>query len=84
MTEDEIEAEYERNVIFMSKVIPPDDIYAFAESGVCMSYYFLQKWHKCEDVRPICETDPVAREYITLLLSYLNTRDISLNCDQNE
>lgn len=72
------EEQYERNILFLSKHVPPDDIYPFAESMMHISYYFLRKWMDEIDVQDECKKDEVTAKYVNSLMGYLLTRDLEI------
>ena len=68
MNKEEMKAEFEKNVQFIQRNIPPDDIYIFAEQTFMAAMFFLTKWSKFVDVLEECEKDPVTKKWVHNLI----------------
>ena len=73
----------EKNVLYLKRNIPPDDIYMFAEQTLMAALFFLSRWHSnLEDNTPIIQ-DPIACKYVNNILGLIRARekdeDVSLN-----
>ncbi len=75
MNREELIAEFEKNVAYLHRNIPPDDIYFFAEETLMASFFFLKKWSECVDLEKICKDDPVARKWVVNILSLMRCRN---------
>jgi len=78
MSEEHDEEMFEKNVQYLAKQIPPDDIYIFAEGLLAMSYYFLRQWGKYTDIQEECDEDEITYTYVVNLLRYFYSRDMEM------
>ena len=78
MTKDELRKMFEDNVTYLQRVIPPDDIYPFAEETFMAALYFIQRWSQLEDLGVLCESDPIAKKWIMNIMGFLRARDLKL------
>ena len=78
MTKDELRKMFEDNVTYLQRVIPPDDIYPFAEETFMAALYFIQRWSQLEDLGVLCESDPIAKKWIMNNMGFLRARDLKL------
>lgn len=85
MDKKQLQEEFEKNVKFLQRVVPPDDIYAFAEETYMAALFFLKKWSECEDIKIVAKDDEVAKKYVNNICSFLVCRnknmDIRINLD---
>lgn len=90
MNKKEIIEEFERNVVFLRQIIPPDDIYVFTEHTIIAALYFLNKWHEWEDLNDVMEKEMVSRYHIQNILQLVSSREkgetlqINLRLDELE
>lgn len=49
--------QFERNVAYLRKTVPPDDIYAFCEQTFMSSVYFIRKIAQLTDLEEECKKD---------------------------
>ncbi len=75
MNKKEVMEQFEKNVAYLRKVIPPDDIYAFAEQSLIASLYFLHRWNEWEDLDEICRKEKVTRSHVYNILGLMKARD---------
>jgi len=75
--------EFEKNVDFLRRNIPPDDIYMFAEQVFAASLYFLKKWNEGKNMREEFEDDEACKLWVqnivTIHLSRQLGQDVSLD-----
>ncbi len=81
MNKEELKAMYEKNVEYLKRNIPPDEIYEFAEQTYMATLYFLSKWSDWEDVNQVCQDDPVASKWVRNIMSLLKCREMGMDVD---
>ncbi len=76
---------FEKNVEFLRRNIPPDDIYLFAELTFMASLYFLKKWSNYTDINKECEECEVTKKWVSniMLLLHCKENDTEVNLDLN-
>ncbi len=83
MNKEEIRAKFEKNVEYLSKNIPPDDIYIFTEQTIMAALFFMHKWTEWVDLVDECHKDPIARKWVNNILGLVHCRDnnVDINID---
>lgn len=81
MNRREINKLFEENIAYMRTVIPPDDIYAFAEATYMAALFFLRRYADSVDILSILASDPIAKKYTKNIMIYLKARERGLAID---
>jgi len=81
--EQEFIERFERNVAYLAKNIPPDDIYPFTEKVIMTALFFLQQWGLYTDLDRHCEKYPDAKKVIRSILEFELNRcnDVDVKVD---
>ena len=83
MNREELRQKFEKNVEYLERNIPPDDIYMFAEQTFMAALYFLKKWSETTSLQEEMKADPVTHKWINNILGLCHCReneeDISLD-----
>lgn len=76
---------FEKNVAYLQKNIPPDDIYVFAEQTFMSSMFFLSKWSDWIDIEEEMEKDPVVEKWVNNIVGLQKLKDLGqdVNLDLN-
>lgn len=75
MSNDEIREEYEKNVQHLRLVVPPDDIYDFAEQTFMAALYFLRQYAQHVDIKKEMQENAPTGVYTHNLLTLLDMRE---------
>ena len=80
-----MKAKFEKQVDYLKRNVPEEDIYIFAEQTFMATMFFLYKWCEWVDMKEECEKDPVAKKWINNILGFQKLRDddIDINVDLN-
>lgn len=62
--------EYEKDIVWLAKTIPPDDIYDFALQTYHAAEYFLAQWAKYEDLSEVYARDRLAKIWLKNIISF--------------
>lgn len=86
MDKEELLEKFEKNVAYLQKIVPPDDIYVFTEQTFMAALFFLKQWSKHVNIMEECEKDrKVTRKWVTNIMAFLHCREedleIVLNLD---
>lgn len=85
MDKEELEEKFYKNIEYLQRNIPPDDIYIFTEQTFMAAMFFMHKWSKKEDLNEVCKTDPIAKKWINNILNMQKYKDanedLTLNLD---
>lgn len=83
MEKEELKAQFEKNVSYLQKTIPPDDIYIFAEQTLMASVFFIRKLGEYTDLQTLAEEDAVFRKWLTNVGSFYTAqlREIDMTLD---
>ena len=81
MNREELKEKFEKNVLYLKRNIPPDDIYLFAEQTFMATMFFLHKWSEWVDVNEECQKDPVAKKWVTNIIGLQRCKDQALDVD---
>lgn len=73
------ENDYEKDLVWISKTVPPDDIYDFALQLCGMMEYFFMKWQENVDILAIYNSDKTARLFIDNLVIFREIREKKLD-----
>ena len=75
MNKEEMRERFEKNVDFLKRNIPPDDIYLFAEQTFMAALYFLYKWSDWADIEEECHRDEVTRKWVANIMGFHRMKD---------
>jgi len=75
MNKEELLEKFNKNVAYLQRIVPPDDIYIFTEQTFMAALFFLQKWAELTDVQQACKDDPVTAKWVRNIAGYLMIRD---------
>jgi hypothetical protein len=64
LNKQEFVRQFEENVAYLRRNVPPDDIYLFAEQLFMGAMFFLMHWNEHEDVTEVCQYDKIADRFI--------------------
>lgn len=83
MNREELKEKFERNVDYLKRNVPPDDIYMFAEQTFMATLFFLHKWSEWADINEECKNDPVAKKWVTNIvgLQMCKDKELDVNLD---
>ena len=83
MNKEEIFEKFEKNVAYLKRNVPPDDIYMFAEQTFMAAFFFIKKWSEHVCVTEECEKSLVVRKWLynIVLLEYLKDEGIDVQLD---
>lgn len=78
-----MKAKFEKNVDYLRRNIPPDDIYLFAEETFMAALFFLKKWSEKTNLTEEMLRDPITNKWITNILGLLQCKeqDLEINLD---
>ena len=80
MNQDEMMDLFYKNVEFLHKTIPPDDIYIYAEQTYIAALFFMFKLKKFVDFEEEMQKDTVLAKYASNLMLMLEAKEKNLNC----
>lgn len=85
MNQEEMKERFYKNVAYLQKNIPPDDIYLFSEQTFMASLFFLKKWSEWVSINEEMEKCPITRKWVMNILALVEVREknIDLNLDLN-
>ena len=83
MNKEELKEKFEKNVQFLQRNIPPDDIYIFAEQTFMAALFFLSKWNSHEDLNEVCKNDLIAKKWIVNIIGFQRCKDEDIDVDLN-
>lgn len=83
MSKEELKAKFEKNIEYLKRNIPPDDIYLFAEQTFMATLFFIHKWSEWVDVNEECLADSLAKKWVTNIIGLQMAKDkeIDVNLD---
>jgi hypothetical protein len=83
MNKEELRAKFEKNVEFLQRTIPPDDVYIFCEQTFMAALFFLHKWSEKTNITEEVLRDPTTNKWVNNIMGLLACRedemDISLD-----
>jgi len=76
---------FEKNVAYLQKIVPPDDIYLFTEQTFMASLFFLKKWSEHVKLTEEMLRDPVTDKWVRNIIGLLDCRErgVDVNLDLN-
>lgn len=85
MNKEEMLRQFNENVEYLQRNVPPDDIYIFTEQTFMAALFFLTKWSEKADIEAECAQDIIAQKWVTNILGLLACRDLKqdINLDLN-
>lgn len=85
MNKEELKEKFEKNVEYLKKVVPPDDIYLFSEQTFMAALFFLKKWSEKTSITEEMLRDPITDKWVTNILGFLECKekDLDINLDLN-
>jgi len=90
LNKEEMKKRFYKNVEYLQRNIPPDDIYLFTEQTFMAAIFFLKKWAEHADIDQECADDPIARKWVLNIIGLYKLRatgqdvDLDLNMDSIE
>lgn len=79
--------DFEKNVAYLRKNIPPDDIYCLAEQTFMAAVFFMQRWNDWCDIEQEMKDNPIADKWVNNILGFylarLENKDIQLDLSLN-
>lgn len=64
MDKEELKELFEKNVRYIQKTVPPDDIYIFAEQTLMASMYFLRTIAEYKGIADLAGEDPIFDKWV--------------------
>ena len=85
MNKKEIREAFEKNVEYLRRNVPPDDIYLFSEQTLMAACFFLKKWSEKTDIIEEMLRDPIADKWIRNIVGFLDnqTSEVDIQLDLN-
>ena len=80
MNQDEIMALFYKNVEFLQRTVPPDDIYIYAEQTFIAALYFMHRLRKHINMDEEMAKDEVLKKYAVNITMMLDAKEKNLNC----
>ncbi len=83
MNKEELIDKFEKNVEYLKRNVPPDDIYLFTEQTSMAAIYFIHKWSEWVDIKKECAKDEITNKWIKNILGfeYYKNENIDLTLD---
>ncbi len=85
VNKEEMKVKFEKNVEFLQRNIPADDIYIFAEQTFMAAMFFLQKWGEWVNISDQCKDNAVVNKWVNNIVGLHVCKegdlDISLDLD---
>ncbi len=75
--------QFEKNITYLRRNIPPDDVYIFAEQTFMAAMFFLWKWKDHIDIREECANDPIAAKWVENIGGFYLTREKGIDIQYN-
>jgi hypothetical protein len=79
VNKEELLKKFEKNVDYLKRTIPPDDIYLFAEQTFMAALFFMHKWAEWDDMEDAMKTDPVTYKWIMNILGFQAMKDQNMD-----
>jgi len=78
-----MQKKFEKNVDYLKRNIPPDDIYMFSEQTFMAAMYFIHRWAEWVDLNEEAQQDPVTKKWLTNIfaLQIMKDRDEDVSLD---
>jgi hypothetical protein len=74
MKKEKMLEEFEKNVEYLRRNVPPDDIYIFTEQTFMAAMFFLMKWKDLVDLRKECREDKIVAKWVNNIGGFYLTR----------
>lgn len=85
MNKEELLKKFEKNVQYLKRNVPPDDIYLFAEQTFMAALFFMFKWSAWVDMDEEMRNDEVTKKWVKNILGFQEMKekdqDIELDLD---
>lgn len=85
MGKEELRSQFEKNVAYLQRNIPPDDIYMFCEQTFMSAIFFLKKLCEHVNIDEEMTKDSATRCWVKNIISFQLAReqniDVSVNLD---
>lgn len=79
MNKEELKKRFEKNVEYLKRNVPPDDIYLFAEQTHMAALYFLHRWSEWADIQAECQYNLVTQKWVSNILGLQRCKDQDIN-----
>ena len=73
--------EFEKNVEYLRRNVPPDDIYIFAEQTFMAALFFLYKWSEWVDVNEESRKDPIIKKWVANIIGLQRCKEKGVDID---
>jgi hypothetical protein len=87
MNKKELFEKFEKNVNYLKRNIPPDDIYVFAEQTFMAALFFIHKWSEWVTITEEMDKDKVVHKWVSNILGFheyrIEGKDIDLDLNLN-
>ncbi len=81
MDKEQIKALFEKNVEYLKRNIPEDEIYEFAEQTFMAAVYFIYRWNDWVDINEECLKDEIAKKWVTNIMALLRCKEKNIDID---
>jgi len=79
---------FKKNVEYIEKTVPPDDIYLFTEQTLMAALYFLRTLQDFTDIKQLCRDDPIFAKWTenigAFYLAQVNDFEMTLDLKMDE
>ncbi len=75
LSKEEMMIKFEKNVAYLKRNVPPDDIYMFAEQTFMAAMFFLFKWGEHGDIIEECKQDSVTKKWVNNIVGFQICKD---------
>ncbi len=75
MNKEEVNEKFEKNVNYLRRNVPPDDIYPFAEQTFMACLYFLKRWSDEVNIIDEMARDDIANKWVRNIIGFLEVQD---------
>lgn len=72
---------FEKNVRYLQRNIPPDDIYIFTEQTFMAAVFFLSKWAEWIDLKEECAKCPVVNKWVGNILGFKRLKESGVDLE---
>jgi hypothetical protein len=76
MNKEEALAKFNEEVEWLKQVVPPEDIYMFANQALVSARFFLNRWSDWVDIYKECEEDDTVNGWVMNLCGINHLRSI--------
>lgn len=85
MNKQQFKERFEKNVAYLKRNVPPDDIYMFTEQTFMAAMFFINKWAEWVDINEEAKRDPIAERWLKNIIDFETMKmegvDIHLDLD---